>query len=433
MSLPSKHQHQLFCTTCNCKVWRKKPACPGPNFVPIFATILSDGDFTSNTGWATCPNETFLYLREQHVPSQKLSPSARKTMISKFWNLLFHCYPYFLELPRTIFCRKLFLMTFLPPGLPIWPNCRWVRCSSSTAHARPKSWFYGRFLEFGGRTSGIPIPSIHYLYSIERSVFNCLKTRFQPPRNFPHLFKQILPNLNLPYVFLGARGGGSPTNQDTSWVRRTSSNICSDSATSAPSPVGKPTKRQAEEWEMFVWLLRNMCLFFFLGGGVGGDAKLGLIFGGGGLSEGVVYSRKTFRRRVLQKIVGVSHTTHISHHTYPTHIHHTTHIPHISIQNVSHQYVSVQHVSHQYVSMQCVSIQNVCISRFCNTNPTNTYPLNMYPTNTYPCYAYPFNAYPFKRCASAGIANVSHQYISHQYVSSTRIPPVRIHSMRIHS
>lgn len=139
--------------------------------------------------------------------------------------------------------------------------------------------FYGRFLEFGGRTSGIPIPSIHYLYSIERSVFNCLKTRFQPPRNFPHLFKQILPNLNLPYVFLGARGGGSPTNQDTSWVRRTSSNICSDSATSAPSPVGKPTKRQAEEWEMFVWLLRKMCLFFF-GGGVGRDAKLSLIFGG---------------------------------------------------------------------------------------------------------------------------------------------------------
>ena len=153
------------------------------------------------------------------------------------------------------------------------------------------------------------------------------------------------------------------------------------------------------------------------------------------------FSRKTFRRRVLQKIVGVSHTTHIphiSHATHIPHISHTTHIPHISIQNVSHQYVShqyvsVQHVSHQYVSMQCVSFQNVCISRFCNTYPTNTYPFNTYPTNTYPCYAYPFNAYPFKRCASAGIANVSHQYISHQYVSSTRIPPVRVHSMRIHS
>ena len=138
------------------------------------------------------------------------------------------------------------------------------------------------------------------------------------------------------------------------------------------------------------------------------------------------FSRKTFRRRVLQKIVGVSHTTHISHHTYPTHIHHTTHIPHISIQNVSHQYypcnayafktfasaglqyvshqyVSVQHVSHQYVSMLCVSIQKVCISR----NRKRIAPIHIPPIrifNTYPTSTDPFNAYPFKKFASAGMA-----------------------------
>ena len=159
------------------------------------------------------------------------------------------------------------------------------------------------------------------------------------------------------------------------------------------------------------------------------------------------FSRKTFRRRVLQKIVGVSHTTHIPH------ISHTTHIPHISI---------TPHISHTYPF---------------KTYPTNTYPTNTYPFNTYPTSTYPCNAYPFKTFASAGFAirippirippiripptrippirihamrihsmrihskgvhqqesqNVSHQYISHQYVSSTRIPPVRIHSMRIHS
>ena len=95
------------------------------------------------------------------------------------------------------------------------------------------------------------------------------------------------------------------------------------------------------------------------------------------------FSRKTFRRRVLQKIVGVSHTTHI---------------PHISI---------TPHISHTYPFKTYPT----------NTYPTNTYPFNTYPTNTYPCDAYPFNTYPFKRSASAGMANVSHQYMSHQYVS----------------
>ena len=113
------------------------------------------------------------------------------------------------------------------------------------------------------------------------------------------------------------------------------------------------------------------------------------------------FSRKTFRRRVLQKIVGVSHTTHIPHisstphishtypfqtypthiphisstphishtypfQTYPTHIQHTTHIPHISIPNVSHTYPthiphisSTPHISHTFI--QCVSIEKVCI------------------------------------------------------------------------
>ena len=82
------------------------------------------------------------------------------------------------------------------------------------------------------------------------------------------------------------------------------------------------------------------------------------------------FARKTFRRRVLQKIVGVSHTTHI---------------PHISI---------TPHISHTY-PFQTYPI---------NTYPTNTYPFNTYPTNTYPCDAYPFNAYPCKRFASAGMA-----------------------------
>ena len=91
-----------------------------------------------------------------------------------------------------------------------------------------------------------------------------------------------------------------------------------------------------------------------------------------------VFPRKTFRRRVLQKIVGVSHTTHI---------------PHISIQHVSHQYVSHQYVSIQYLSIQCAAIQKV-----------RTYPVNTYRFHTYPCNAYPFNAYPFKRFASAGMA-----------------------------
>ena len=57
----------------------------------------------------------------------------------------------------------------------------------------------------------------------------------------------------------------------------------------------------------------------------------------------LVFSRKTFRRRVLQKIVGVSHTTHI---------------PHIS---------STPHISHTYPFQ---------------TYPTKTYPFNTYPTTT---------------------------------------------------
>ena len=92
----------------------------------------------------TCPNETFLYLREQMYQAKNCH-QVQANHDFQIWNLLFHCYPYFLELPRTIFCRKLFLMTFLPPGLPIWPNCRWVRCSSSTARARPKSFFTAGF------------------------------------------------------------------------------------------------------------------------------------------------------------------------------------------------------------------------------------------------------------------------------------------------
>ena len=153
------------------------------------------------------------------------------------------------------------------------------------------------------------------------------------------------------------------------------------------------------------------------------------------------FSRKTFRRRVLQKIVGVSHTTHIphishtthiphiSHTTHIPHISHTTHIPHISItphishtypfktyptQYVSHQYVSVQHVSHQYVSMLCVSIQKVCISR----NRKRIPPIHIPPIrifNTYPTSTGPFNAYPFKKFASAGMA-MSMSIIAYHFI-----------------
>ena len=176
------------------------------------------------------------------------------------------------------------------------------------------------------------------------------------------------------------------------------------------------------------------------------------------------FSRKTFRRRVLQKIVGVSHTTHIPHisstfyishtypfqtypphisHTYPAHCTYPTHIhskriPHIRIPSVRihamrihskgcntyptnhHQYpihiqhiihiphisisnVSIPNVSHQYVSIANVSIQKVCISR----NRKRIPPIHIPPIrifNTYPTSTDPFNAYPFKKFASAGMA-----------------------------
>ena len=176
------------------------------------------------------------------------------------------------------------------------------------------------------------------------------------------------------------------------------------------------------------------------------------------------FSRKTFRRRVLQKIVCVSHTTHIphisstshishtypfqtypphishtypAHRTYPTHIHskrippirippvrihamrihskgcntyptnhHTypIHIQHIiHIPHISIPNVSLPNVSHQYVSIANVSIQKVCISR----NRKRIPPIHIPPIrifNTYPTSTDPFNAYPFKKFASAGMA-----------------------------
>ena len=176
------------------------------------------------------------------------------------------------------------------------------------------------------------------------------------------------------------------------------------------------------------------------------------------------FSRKTFRRRVLQKIVGVSHTTHIPHisstfyishtypfqtypphisHTYPAHCTYPTHIhskriPHIRIPSVRihamrihskgcntyptnhHQYpihiqhiihiphisisnVSIPNVSHQYVSIANVSIQKVCISRNRKRIPPIHIPLIRI-FNTYPTSTDPFNAYPFKKFASAGMA-----------------------------
>ena len=178
----------------------------------------------------------------------------------------------------------------------------------------------------------------------------------------------------------------------------------------------------------------------------------------------VSFSRKTFRRRVLQKIVCVSHTTHIphisstshishtypfqtypphishtypAHRTYPTHIHskrippirippvrihamrihskgcntyptnhHTypIHIQHIiHIPHISIPNVSLPNVSHQYVSIANVSIQKVCISR----NRKRIPPIHIPPIrifNTYPTSTDPFNAYPFKKFASAGMA-----------------------------
>ena len=117
------------------------------------------------------------------------------------------------------------------------------------------------------------------------------------------------------------------------------------------------------------------------------------------------FSRKTFRRRVLQKIVGVSHTTHIphiSHATHIPHISHTTHIPHIS--HTTHiPHISITpHISHTYPF---------------KTYPTNTYPTNTYPFNTYPTSTYPCNVILSKRLHQQVLQYVSHQYVSVQHVS----------------
>ena len=76
------------------------------------------------------------------------------------------------------------------------------------------------------------------------------------------------------------------------------------------------------------------------------------------------FSRKTFRLRVLQKIVSVCHTMHNIHKHHATHIHST-----------------------RILSIRIDSIVS-------NTYPSNKYPFNMYP----------FSTYPFKRYASAGMA-----------------------------
>ena len=121
-----------------------------------------------------------------------------------------------------------------------------------------------------------------------------------------------------------------------------------------------------------------------------------------------VFSRKTFRRRVLQKMLAyltphISHTyltphishTYPSHHTYPTHIHskriHSKRIPPIRIPPIR--------------------------IRSARIPPVRIHAMRIHS----------------KRLHQQVLQYVSHQYISHQYVSSTRIPPVRIHSMRIHS
>ena len=131
-----------------------------------------------------------------------------------------------------------------------------------------------------------------------------------------------------------------------------------------------------------------------------------------------LFSRKTFRRRVLQKIVGVSHTTHIPHisstphishtypfQTYPTHIQHTTHIPHMSIPNVSHTYPThIQHTTH----IPHISIPNV----------SHTYPTHIqHPTHI----------------PHISIPNVSHTYPTHiqhpTHIHSERIPPIPIQGL----
>ncbi len=117
-----------------------------------------------------------------------------------------------------------------------------------------------------------------------------------------------------------------------------------------------------------------------------------------------IFSRKTFRRRVLQKIVCVCHTMHINKH-------HSIHVFSIRIHSTF------------------------------NTYPVNTYPTIAYPVNTYPRntqdHTYPFNAYPFKRYASAGIemyANAKHTSIRiHSIRKIIRIHSMRILSIRIHS
>ena len=80
----------------------------------------------------------------------------------------------------------------------------------------------------------------------------------------------------------------------------------------------------------------------------------------------IFFSRQTFRRKVLQKIVGVCHTMHINKH-HPTHTH-STRILSIRIVSFNTYPFNTQYASHQYVSIQCasiqcVSLQKVCISR----------------------------------------------------------------------
>ena len=143
------------------------------------------------------------------------------------------------------------------------------------------------------------------------------------------------------------------------------------------------------------------------------------------------FSRKTFRRRVLQKIVGVSHTTHIPHISSTFYISHTypfqTYPPHISHTYPAHctypTHIHSKRIPH--IRIPSVRIHAMRIhSKGCNTYPTNHH--------QYPIHIQHIIHIPHISISNVSIPNVSHQYVSIPNVS-TRIPPVRIHSMRIHS
>ena len=154
----------------------------------------------------------------------------------------------------------------------------------------------------------------------------------------------------------------------------------------------------------------------------------------------VFFSRKTFRRRVLQKIVGVSDTTHIPHISSTPHISHTylfqtypTHIPHISsTPHISHTYPFQTYPTHIPHISSTPHISHTC--------PFQTYPTHIPHISSTPhiSHTYPFQTYPthiphISSILHISIPNVSHTYPTHiqhtTHIHSKRIPPIPIQGL----